>query len=115
MNITFDREFEIIPDFAGNDKDDNPMKLRFRYLTSPEREECVTKDYVATEEGVSRRTKFDYNKTILLSLVSIENCEVNGVKISTAKDLINCEGLSGLISELGDKVSARNSKPDLKN
>jgi hypothetical protein len=115
MKISFDKEFEIIPVFADNDKDDNPIVAKFRYLTSPEREECIKKDYIATEEGMQRVTKFDFTKIIQLSLLSLENCEVNGVKIINAKELLSCEGISGLSNELADKASSKNIKPDLKN
>ncbi len=115
MKISFDKEFEIIPVFGDNDKDDDPIVAKFRYLTSPEREECIKKDYIASDEGMQRVTKFDFNKIIQLSLLSLENCEVNGIKITNAKDLLSCEGISGLSNELADRASAMNVKPDLKN
>jgi len=115
MKFTFENEFEYIPVFNNNREDSQPIKAKFRYLTTPEREKYIQVDYVSIDGVMERRTSFDYTGILKASLISLENCEPNGQKVTTAKGLLEFEGLSQLSNEMADYAAGRNITPDLKN
>ena len=115
MELTFSEEYEYIPVFNGNRKDDKPVVVRMRYLTTPEREDCVRVKMVSVDGELQRQTSFDNEKILKRSIVEIEGLKANGMDIKTATDLFSIRGLSPLSSELADYAAGKNLTPDLKN
>ncbi len=115
MKITFDNEFEYIPFFNDNREDEKPGVAKFRYMTTPERVKFITVENVFVKGRLERHTTFDREGIVRVSLLSLENFDVNGVKIKTAQELISYQGLSTLTEELGDYAAGKNITPDLKN
>ena len=115
MKVTFDNEFDFIPEWNENQADEKPIKARFQYLTTPQREKFISIKYVGIESETRKETSFDYEGILRASLISLENCEINGIKITNANELIAFRGLSQLVRELADHAAGMNITPDLKN
>ena len=115
MELTFSDEYEYIPHWNENKKEDKPVKVFCRYLTTPEREKYISVGYVSVDGELQRRTSFDNSGIVRASVIKIENLKVNGVEIKTAGDLLGIRGLSSLATEIADFAASINVTPDLKN
>ena len=71
MKFTFENEFEYIPVFNNNREDSQPIKAKFRYLTTPEREKFIKVDYVSIDGVMEGRTGFDYSGILKAAMLSL--------------------------------------------
>ena len=115
MELTFSDEYEYIPIWNGNRKEEKQVTVQLRYLTTPEREKYISVGYVSTDGELQRRTSFDNSGILRASIIKIENLKVNGVEVKTAGDLLGVRGLSSLATEIADHAAGKNVTPDLKN
>lgn len=114
MDFQTDDNYDIVPEFNGNDKNDVPATFHCRYLTAPERDR-VFKEEVVT--GVENYVRVTCNRSLLfrLSITSIDDCKIKGRVIKTVEQYNEARMPSGLYDELINKMIAENRRDDLKN
>ena len=115
MELTFSDEYEYVPVWNNNRKDERPVTVQLRYLTTPEREKYISVGYVSVEGELRRNTSFDNSGILRASIIKIDNLKVNGVEIKSASELLGIRGLSSLATEIADHAASKNVTPDLKN
>jgi len=107
MELQVLRETEYVPKWSKNEKEAKPIKVKLRYLTPGERDECYE---WCDGDLVPNRQKF-----FLKGVVSIENLVVNDEKLKTGQDVLDTPGLDGLFHEICTVILKQNARQDLKN
>ena len=51
MKIDLNDKYEFIPEWNGNQEDENPIKVYCKHMTAGERERCITQDIISEEDG----------------------------------------------------------------
>lgn len=115
MKLTIDDRYEVIPEWNGNRESDEPIKITCRYLTIPERARCIVKDVQVDGDKAVVTVKYKDRDLFDLSVLKIENLEVNGRKITNAIEFHSVSGLGGLFDEIVGEIIARNTRRELKN
>ncbi len=115
MELTFNDTFEIIPEWNDNKKEDKPVSVDCRYLTTPERADVFESKNVVTTGQYRIETVIHKEKLLKLSIKNIENLIVNKEGIKTAGQLVKHPGLSALAEELANRLYTKNITGDLKN
>jgi hypothetical protein len=111
MKLLIEKEYQYIPEWNGNKKDEKPIVFNMRALTEFERDKVITQRYI--DGGVETTT--NKSEAIRRAVVSIDNLNVNGVDIKTAKDFLELPGISVLIAELAANILTHTVKKDLGN
>ncbi len=115
MKLTFDDKYEFIPKWNGNESDPEPVNIKCRYLSSPERSRCIKKEILADNDKSTVKIVYHEVDLFTLSVEKIENLEVNGKKIKTATEFLAEENLSSLFDEIVNEIVRRNTRSSLKN
>lgn len=116
MKIIIDDKYEFVPEWNGNREDENPIKFYCRYLTVPERARVIQKNIEVGGESAAVLVNYKEKEIFDLSVIRIENLEVNGKKIATATDFhLSSSGLGGLFDECVQEFIQRNVRRELKN
>jgi len=115
MNYTFSDEYTWIPVANGNLEDEAPTEFQLKYMTLPERVDCMVVDFLSVDGTTQRRTSFNEAKILKYSIVSIKNLSVNGEEIKTVAQLLAVRRLASLCSLLADYCAGKNNTTDLKN
>jgi len=95
MKIKVKRENTFIPEWHGNKKDENPIEVDIKYLTTGELDDCIT------ESGT-----IDRKKICKIAVKAIRNLETeDGRKITTFDEMMGEPGLSLLYSEIFGEIA----------
>lgn len=105
MKLSLNREFEYIPNWNDNKKDNDPIKFYIRDLTTAERDDYVKFKLV---DGKDPGAEADLQKIFSKCVQRIENLEVEGEKIETARKLLDTPGLWALFLEVATHISTHN-------
>ena len=111
MKLLIEKEYQYVPEWNGNKKEDNPVVFNLKALTEFERDKIIIQKYL--DGGLETST--NRSEAVRLAVVSIENLFVNGVEIKTARQLLDVPGISSLIAELATEVILNTAKKDLGN
>lgn len=111
MKLLIEKEYQYIPEWNGNKKDDKPIAFNMRALTEFERDKVITQRYV---DG-KLETTTNRSEAVRLATISIDNLSVNGVEVKTAKAFLDTPGMSSLIAEIATEVIINTVKKDLGN
>jgi hypothetical protein len=111
MKLLIEKEYQYIPEWNGNKKDDKPIVFNLRALTEPDRDKVITQRYV---DG-KLETTTNRSEACRLAITGIDNLNINGVDVKTAKDFLSTPGVSGLIAEIATEVIINTAKKDLGN
>jgi len=114
MRLLFEEFYDFIPAWNGNATATDPVIFHCRYLSASEWGRYIQKEVVADGERAKVILTYKDREIFEASVISIENLEVNGKPIKTAKDFLGVP-LSDLYQEVVNGLIARGSKPDLKN
>lgn len=123
MNINIKRTEIYIPKLDGNEKENNPVKIKLKYLTAGETADV--REYIpAVKNSKGKIIKpatfaYDTEKMIEYMVIGIENLTVTAdgkvTQIKTGKDLINSPGLDVLYAELYLELIGMDARVDTKN
>jgi len=107
-----------IPDWNGNKKEQEQIKIHYRYLTGPEYDRFVGIGNVKFDEEGNPiggfEFKLDKEGMVREGIEKIENLYVDDVKIETAEELCKRPELAGLYKEFADFYLEINREPDKK-
>lgn len=111
MDITVVKEYDFIPEWRDNKKEQNPIKFHMRRLTTSER------DRVMPLRVVDGKAAFEPDRQgmFLTAVMSIDFLKVNGEPLKTARDVLGQPGLDSLFMEVVSDILNQNQKEDLKN
>ena len=112
MKVTLNKESEYIPEWNDNRNDEDPIKFHLRDLTTAERDSYVKFKLV---EGKEPKTEADFQMIFSKCVKKIDNLEVDGEKIDSARKLLNTAGLWPLFMEVATYISAHNMAATSKN
>lgn len=115
MKLTISKEFDYTPEWNDNKEQTDPVVVHCRYLTAGERDKIIYPEIVQRDGEMETRIQADRRAIIEKCVLSIDNLEVNGRLIKTAKELIEQHGLGELYQEIAMELISRNMSPDLKN
>lgn len=115
MKLTISNEFDYTPEWNDNQQADEPVVVHCRYLTAGERDKIIYPVITNRDGEMETRIEADRRAIIEKGVLSIDNLEINGRPIKTAKDLIEQRGLGELYQEIAMELISRNMTPDLKN
>lgn len=115
MKLTISKEFDYTPEWHDNQEATEPIVVHCQYLTSGERDKVIYPVIEHRDGEQIMRIEADRRGIIEKCVKSIDNLEVNGRKIATAKELIEQAGLGELYQEIAMELITRNMSPDLKN
>ena len=97
MKLELTQQVEYVPEWNENQKDSEPISFTLRHLTTAERAKCT--DTGQTEQG-HLHIKPDYERMFRLAVVKIENLDVGGKQLETARDVLATPGLYMLFFEV---------------
>jgi hypothetical protein len=109
MNLSLAQNYDFIPKWNDNQKDGKPIKFKLKYLSASEKDECIEMDYVIMNGESKPRVKTNKDKYLIYSLVGIENLNINGREVKTAKDFLECPKLHKLYQEVVNDIIDRNT------
>lgn len=112
MELTIERNYEFIPDWHDNKKNENPVVVEMRMLTTGERDRLMP--FTFTADG-SLQILPDKQGMFKTAVVGIKNLKVNGEAVAKASDVLARPGLDGLFSEVVTEIITQNNREDLKN
>lgn len=112
MEITIERNYELIPEWNENKRDANPIVFEMRRLSTGERDKLMA--YTFTTEGQLQIAP-DRQGMFRAAVMNIRNLKMNGETISKPTDFLSRPGLDALFAEVVTDVIAQNSREDLKN
>jgi hypothetical protein len=102
--LTIEDRYDIIPTVNGNDKDEAPMIFHCKVLNPNEREQCLKFEVEKMSEDGRAPVTVDRRQMFLLSVQSIENCNVNGKDITTARQFLQQSGMSAYYDDVTLKM-----------
>lgn len=109
MKFTIAREIEFIPEWNGNAKADQPIRVTLKYLTGPERDQILDLSFDASGK-VLVRTNFE--KACRLGIKRFDDFMVDGKAIVTADEFLKTPGFEDLYREIGGKIMLMNPIAD---
>ena len=124
MEIKIKRVVDYISKWEKNDKSDNPITFKLKYLTAAESDDCYSisplqldvrgKKVAGGAITVDRGKMFLYAVVEILNLTTIDE---NGkkTKIKTGEDLLKSPGLEDLYFEVIAFVKGMDARLDVKN
>lgn len=114
MKVLFEEFYEIIPKWNNNDKEEDPVVVKCRYLSPSEWSRYLSKEAVV--DGERARVVVNYKERELFeaSVVEIRNLEVNGKQVRNAREFLAVPVI-GLYNEIVSEIIARNMTVDVKN
>lgn len=112
MKFRLAKDLDFVPVWQGNNKQDEPITFRLRYITVPERDELLAP---AFEDG-KVTIKPNYPKAFRLGVAGISGLNVDGADISDAQAFLRLPAsFHELMLEVASKVLSMNAETDLKN
>ena len=107
-----------VPEWNGNKKEEEQVKIQYRYLTGPEYDRFVGIGTVKFDEEGNPiggfEFKLDKEGMVKVGIEKIEGLLVGEEKIETAEDLCSKPELAGLYKEFADFYLEVNREPDKK-
>ena len=111
MKIAIEKYFDIVPTWNGNNDDSEPITFQCQALTEQQRERVIKIEYKNGEPLVDIKRSMMFE----LSVKSIQNLEVNGEMITTAKKFLETPLPVGLFDEVASEIALRTMRPSTKN
>lgn len=121
MRVIASTGMEYIPTWNRNKKEKDPIKIKYRYLTGPEKDRImgvVMPEFDENGKQVGRfKLRIDNERLIKTSILSIENLDIyeDGSTIqANAAHICNSPDLANLYTELVNFFLAENRPIDKK-
>jgi hypothetical protein len=112
VNITLERTYDLTPEWNENKKEEKPIIIHMRLLSTAERDKLM--DFTWDAEG-SIKYNFDRPGLFVAGVTGIDNLMVNGETLKDARAVLSNAATHGLFMEVVTDIIARNRRVDLKN
>jgi hypothetical protein len=111
MKCTIEKDYEYVPEWNGNRDDEEPIVVECTSLTHPQRKAGIRRYY----KGGDMQVDVDEKALVLAAVKRVRNLEINGMKVETGKQLLETEGLAGLVDDVANEIALRTMELPVKN